>query len=278
MEVKGYRITPTSIINLFFGVLEKISSKRYLNLFKTIYINLRLLPFSQAIKLPIFVFGSIKVVSLIGSAQIRGEVKTGMIRLGDSSPEEFVGQFKSLLANQGTIIFNGTFNAFNGIHIRVSKGKTLEIGDNVMLSSNVSIYALDDIKIGNQTRIAYHSVIMSSDMHYSIDINSKEAYRNSAPIVIGNNNWITSNVKVMKGTVTSDWTIVTSGSFLNKNYSKSIPPRSIIGGSPAKLIKEGQMRVFSLESEAIISNFFAESDNKTFTLDANVDVDVFCKR
>lgn len=278
MWIKGYRVTPRSAVNLFLGFSEKLFSTRWLNLFKTLYVNFRLFPFHVAVRLPVFVYGRLRVISLLGRAEVRGTIRPGMIRFGIPPPEEFVGYTSSILANQGTILFNGPCVFFNGFCIRVCRDKTLEVGDRVTCSSNVSIYALDDIKIGNQTRIAFNSLLMSSDMHYSIDTKTREVHGNSAPIVIGNNNWITSHVKVMKGTVTPPWTIVTSGSFLNKDYTDSVPPESVIGGVPAKLIKQGQRRVFSLNSEKMLREYFAGQSAGKFVLGEGENMDLFSER
>jgi acetyltransferase-like isoleucine patch superfamily enzyme len=53
----------------------------------------------------------------------------------------------------------------------------------------------------------------------------------------------------MKGTITPDFLIVGSNSLLNKDYTKTIEPYSIIGGAPAKFIKKGYERIFDLNIE-----------------------------
>lgn len=53
-----------------------------LRIFKIIYVNFRSLPFSQAIHLPIYVYGKVRIYCLNGSMEIKGPVKRGIIKIG----------------------------------------------------------------------------------------------------------------------------------------------------------------------------------------------------
>ena len=68
--------------NSFWGRIENFASTPKLNIVKTIYVNLRLLPFKQAIHLPIYIYGKVKLACLNGSAEIKAPIKKGMITLG----------------------------------------------------------------------------------------------------------------------------------------------------------------------------------------------------
>lgn len=54
------------------------------------------------------------------------------------------------------------------------------------------------------------------------------------PIIIGNDVWIGAHVKIMGGVVIGDGAIVATGSVVTKD----VEPYSIVGGSPAKLIRK----------------------------------------
>ncbi len=278
MKVKGYDINAVSFLNIFFGALEKIFSYRYLNVWKTVYINFRSLPFKHAIRFPIVVWGRLRILSLMGKIVINAPFKTGMIRFGVATRKEFVGYSPSVFSNLGIIVFSGEAEIYNGFKIRVLRDAALHIGQCVTISSDVSILALDDITIGDYTRIAFNTFIMSSDLHYSINTNTRTIRSHKKPIVIGKNNWILSNVKIMKGTVTPDWTTVVAGSLLNKDYTKAVKENSIIGGSPAKLIREGQRRVFSLKNESFLNDCFKNSGEDKYVLGNEINIDNFCKR
>lgn len=266
------------LINLFFGILERLTTYRYFNIFKTIYVNFRCLSFKQAIFFPIHIWGSVKLVSLMGRIIIKGPITTGMIQLGAMRHNEFVATHRSRLFLDGTLVFDGLCNLMNGYQISVQKNATLELGNQCYLGENVTIIASDAINIGYSCRIAYNSFIMDTDIHYTINCNTRHVYPNSNKITIGSCNWIGNGSRIMKGTVTPSWTIVTAGSFLNKNYLNSVPEYSILGGAPAKLIKEGQLRIFSLENEQMLNDYFSDPQNKTYNLQDNYDLLEFCSR
>ena len=53
-------------------------------------------------------------------------------------------------------------------------------------------------------------------------------------VIIGNNVWLGSNVKVLKGVSIGDNSIISAGSVV----TKSVPENVIAGGIPAKVIKD----------------------------------------
>ena len=76
---------------------------------KTIYFNLKCLPFSQAIKLPIFISHRVILASVQGKIIFAcDKVKTGMVKIGFG----YVGIFdryrsRSIIENNGTLVLGG---------------------------------------------------------------------------------------------------------------------------------------------------------------------------
>lgn len=279
MKIKKFPLTSKNVFNVGFGVLERLLSYRYFNLWKTLYINFRCLKFSQAVRFPIVVWGGVEIISLMGVIKIEGLIRRGMIKFGDRKHNEFVNTQKSRLFIDGVLFFNGSNRIMNGYQISVQRNAKIFFGNDCYLGENVSLIAHNSITIGSYNRIAYNTMIMDTDMHYSINTQERSVGRNCAPIKLGHSNWIGNGSRIMKYTVTPDWTIVAAGSFLNKDYTKTIPERSIIGGSPAKLIKEGQCRVFSLKNEEYLNVYFENNrESKVFLLPDNIDIIDFCKR
>ena len=62
---------------------------------------------------------------------------------------------------------------------------------------------------------------------------SKDGYSNGN-VVIGNDVWVGHNVTIMSGVTIGDGCVVAACSVVTKN----IPPYSLVGGNPAKLIKK----------------------------------------
>ena len=65
------------------GVIKKILHIIFkCNLYKTLYLNFKMLPFSQAIKLPIWIYGKMIFRSLEGKIIIDSDrITSGMIRV-----------------------------------------------------------------------------------------------------------------------------------------------------------------------------------------------------
>jgi acetyltransferase-like isoleucine patch superfamily enzyme len=131
---------------------------------------------------------------------------------------------------------NGTLMVEKNVRIslgcRIHVIGELSIGYNSYINPNTIICATHKIKIGNNCAISWNCQIMDNDLH-TVVINGVERQK-AAAIIIGNNVWIGSHVKILKGVVIGDGSIVAAGSVVTKNF----PPNSLIGGSPAKLIKE----------------------------------------
>ena len=64
-------ITMSHIINALLRKAENLLSRTRIRLFKTAYVNFRTLPFKQAVKWPIFIYGRVKLYNLSGQIEIR---------------------------------------------------------------------------------------------------------------------------------------------------------------------------------------------------------------
>ncbi|MDP0507270.1 MAG: acyltransferase [Fusobacterium sp. JB019] len=127
---------------------------------------------------------------------------------------------------------NGNFNIYYGGDIIIFKDGNLELGSG-FFNSNIKIRCKNNIKIGNNVAISHDVTIMDSDFHR---ITYEDGSKNiqSASIEIGDNVWIGSKVLILKGVEIGNGAIIASGSVV----TKSVPENTIVGGNPAKIIKE----------------------------------------
>lgn len=102
---------------------------------------------------------------------------------------------------------------FEGGHIASTEGKKITIGNDCMFSDRIEI--------------------RNGDSHAIFDIESNNRINNARDVSIGNHVWLGSDVKVMKGSVIADNTIIGTGSIV----SGLLEPSSIYVGTPAKKIK-----------------------------------------
>ena len=74
---------------------------------KTIYLNFKLLPLFDAVKLPIFVTYNTKIRVMGGQAIVKGKISPFMIRIGFHECSECNPSDKTVLRIDGKLIFEG---------------------------------------------------------------------------------------------------------------------------------------------------------------------------
>lgn len=90
----------------------------------------------------------------------------------------------------------------------------------------------------------------------------KKCYCNrSFPIVIGAYNWIENQTTILSKCRTKDFSIVGTGSLINRDYTKEDGEYPLLAGRPAKLIRLGVKRIFSPYTEQKIAKLFEEYPN-----------------
>lgn len=203
---------------------------------KTIYFNYHYLPFKQAWHLPILIFKP-HFIRLKGKVIIDSpEVRFGMIELGKLVNTCNPNCGFSLDNKGGTIIFKGKAIFANETYFMVCPGAVLTLGKD--LDCNCKIKCAKSIEIGDETWIAYDSMIMDSEWHALTDMATGKLLNKDKPVIIGKHNFISFGCLVLKGTVTPDNATFTPRSTLNKVYDMNAE-YPLFGGNPCELIDEG---------------------------------------
>lgn len=238
-------------------IYSKIKHFFSINWIKTIYFNFKVLPFNIAIKLPIVFYGKVKFIDLSGKIQWNVEPKRFICTFGNSQ-EVFKINNGGELKLSGLLVINGSFSFGNDYSIHLSKNSKLILGGNSYFGKKTLIVCSNSIEIGKSMRLGYESQIIDTNFHYTIDLENGSSKRISYPVILGNYIWIGNRATIMSGTETNDFLIVASNSLLNKNYKSIIPKYSLIGGIPAKLLKENVVRVFDPQMERKIGKLFLD--------------------
>lgn len=115
------------------------------------------------------------------------------------------------------------------------KSARIEIGDRTVLNNNAVIIARStEIVIGADCCIGYNFQCIDSDFHgLRVEARNDSQAIVDEPVHIGDSVFIGSNVLVLKGVTLGEGCVVAAGSVVTKSF----PPRSIIGGNPARLIR-----------------------------------------
>lgn len=156
-------------------------------------------------------------------------LNSGRLELGRhwSKKAVFPSLFK--FGENAKMIVNGSFSFFDQSSIYINKNATIELGSGY-INGRANISCFEKIVIGNNVVISEGVTIRDSDNHEII----RENYKKTQPIYIGNNVWIGINVTILKGVSIGDGSIIAAGSIVTSD----VPPRTLVGGVPAKIIKK----------------------------------------
>jgi acetyltransferase-like isoleucine patch superfamily enzyme len=109
-------------------------------------------------------------------------------------------------------------------------GKNITVGKNIFINSDCKFQDQGGIYIGDDVFIGHNVVLATLD--HEIDPDKRGIV--PAPIRIGNKVWIGSGAIITKGVTIGEGSIVAAGAVVTKD----VPDRVIVGGVPAKVIKQ----------------------------------------
>lgn len=228
------------------------------NLPKTLWLNFKKLPFRQARKLPIYVYGRADFHRLKGRIILdTDQISTGMIKVGKHDYYIATSVQRTQWNIAGTLRLKGPIKFLQGAYIMVAGNAELEIGGSEgVFGTNLRIFCFDHIVLGKNVRIAWDAQLMDSSFHY-IELTNRDHIVKplTQPIFIGDNVWIGNRTTISKGTVLPNRTIVASNSVVNKDFS-NIEPDTLIAGTPAIVKATGCHRIFDTTREKELDQQF----------------------
>ena len=148
----------------------------------------------------------------LGAGEIRTE---GKVVIGYFPSPYFFSTYSNIEArNKSAIISIGHGTLINNGFCAIAEHSSITIGDAVLVGTNVEI--------------------IDSDFH-GIKITDRRISKPewAKPVSIADSVFIGSNVKILKGVSIGAGAVIANGSVV----STDVPPNSIFGGNPAKLIK-----------------------------------------
>ncbi|MBU2527075.1 MAG: transferase [Bacteroidetes bacterium] len=220
------------------------------NWIKTVYFNLKAFRFSVAKKLPVLIYGRVKITDISGKIIINAPIKTGMIGFGQKFEKMTKAKGNAEINIRGTIVFRGYAHIGKDCFLFVGKDAYCELGNMTGLGSDVKIICTERIVLGDWARIGYESQVVDTNSHHMMDAGTGEKFPMSAPIHIGNYNSVSNRVSIMSKTVTPDYCVVASNAVLSKDYS-NLGNEILLGGIPAKLIRKNFSRDWEGEKLSI---------------------------
>lgn len=120
--------------------------------------------------------------------------------------------------------------------LNARNGGAIHIGDNCGIS-NSALVSFAGITIGNNSLLGGGCCIYDTDFHSlkseNRDLVSQDDVK-KMPVAIGNNVFIGAHTIILKGVTIGDESVIGAGSVV----TKSIPPREIWAGNPARFIRK----------------------------------------
>ena len=152
-------------------------------------------------------------------------------------PREIRGG-KYISVGEGTVILRDAILTAWDRYGKQTFTPSLTIGRNCALGEHIHLSACNSITIGDNVLTGRY-VYISDNSHgrtdgTELDLHplDRELY-SKGPVVIGNNVWIGERVCILPGVIVGDGAIIGAGAVVTKD----VPPRSVVAGVPAKVVK-----------------------------------------
>ena len=140
---------------------------------------------------------------------------------GRSYPSQMV------IRRGGQVRVEGTFVLGTDFRVWVDDGAVLTLGTGGGANYGLQLFCSNAITIGRDCFIGFGVSMRDSDDHWITGGSGP------GPIVIGDHVWIASGACVMPGVTIGDGAVVAAGAVVTKD----VPPRTLVGGVPAKVIR-----------------------------------------
>ncbi len=235
----------------------KIRFFRSVNWIKTYYFNYKMFPNDIAKKLPVYFYGKIKLSSLKGKVIIDAPISKAMIGFGQAFEFPTTSKGTSELSLNGTLVFKGNIQIGKDVSILIAKDAYFEMGHFSCLGSSGLVVCKNKIVLKEYVRVGFQVQFIDTTIHQLIDMTTNKKMPLSAPIFLDSYNWVGNRTTIMKNTKTSANCIIASNSLINKDYTK-FGNNILIGGIPAKLLKENISRDWEGEQERLENNLIVK--------------------
>ena len=126
-------------------------------------------------------------------------------------------------------------------NVSISGIENVHIGNSVSIGANSTfLTTLAKIKIGDHVMMAHNVTIVTGN--HKIDIlgkymneitDAEKLPEDDEDVVFEGDNWIGANATILKGVTIGRGAVISAGAVV----SKDVPPYSIVGGVPAKVLK-----------------------------------------
>lgn len=119
------------------------------------------------------------------------------------------------------------------VRFSMGDGARIYIGDDSYVGDWSNLLAVDEIRIGKGCAISWHVLFMDTSSH-PIGIAGEKPTTKIAPIHVEDHVWIGCRAVILKGVRVGEGAIIAN----NAVVTKDVPPYTLVGGNPARVIRE----------------------------------------
>ena len=141
------------------------------------------------------------------------------------TPEEVSALMSQLTASE----IDESFGLFPPFH--TDSGKNTKIGKRVFINAGCQFQDQGGIEIGDDVLVGPQTIIATLNHDPAPD---KRGGMFAKPVVIGDKVWLGARVTICPGVTIGEGAIVGAGAVVTKD----VPPRTVVAGVPARIIKE----------------------------------------
>ena len=110
-------------------------------------------------------------------------------------------------------------------------GTEISVGRNVFINQNCTFYDLGGLDIADDVMIGPSVSLITSG--HPLEPSQRRAFVIARPISIGRNVWIGAGATIIGGVTVGENSVVAAGSVVTKD----VPPNTLVGGNPARVIR-----------------------------------------
>lgn len=154
------------------------------------------------------------------------------LKLGENLRKSSTAETYIKLKKNSKLIINGDYKMFFGSSIEVFENGILKVGRGY-INSGGNIACAKAITIGDGVFIGRNVYITDSD-HHKIYDSDGIITNNAEDVIIQNHVLICYGAVILKGVTIGEGAIVAAGSIVTSD----VPPKTIVAGNPAKVIRE----------------------------------------
>jgi maltose O-acetyltransferase len=113
----------------------------------------------------------------------------------------------------------------------VQGAASIRIGHNTVINPHCDLDGRGGLTVGNNVNISAHTIVIAG----THDIDDVRDFAGSiAPVTIDDYAWVCARATILPGVTVGRGAVIAAGSVV----TKSVPPYTVVAGSPAKKIRE----------------------------------------